>query len=82
MNSGPRFIIRKHIYIVFILFSICCTILIRKYKNIQYYFSYFPPKHLKQSTPLFIFLLSYSIISSFTYFIITCILLTYTKSCA
>ena len=40
---------KKHIYIAFILFSICCTILIRKYKNI--YFSYLHPKHQKQSTP-------------------------------
>ena len=70
---------KKHLSITFILLFICCTILIRKYKNI--YFSYLHPKPQKQST-LLLFLLSYFILSSFTRFIITCVLFTYAKPCA
>ena len=70
---------KKHLYIAFILLFICCIILIRKYKNI--YLSYLHPKPQKQSTFL-LFLLSYFILSSFTYFITTCVLFTYAKPCA
>jgi hypothetical protein len=68
---------KKHLYLAFMLFFICCTILIENTKM----FIFIICIEKKTINPLK-FLFSYYILSSFTRFIFTCVLFSYTKLCA